>query len=263
MLKVSVRSREKKEKKARKTGAFVAVAFLLAALLGLMVWGTQMAARSLFTDNPLFTLRKLTFHSDGKLRAEHIREYAGIQEGMNLFGVRLTDVRDRLESVPVVNTVELQRRLPNTLNIDITERFPLARIGGGRRGLQLTVDREGHVLGPSAGSDRLPVIEGIAPAGLRPGRQLTDEVVTDALFALEMCDTTRLGDYVKIDTVYVDRGDVLDLRLKDDIRVILPRVQIQAKLRSLAAHLQAARDRGLDVLAMDLRGDRNAVVKTR
>lgn len=263
VLHVSVRSKERKERRSRKAGGLLAAAFLVAVLIVGLVVGTRALARVMFFENDLFAVRNLVLDSDGKLTSAHIREYAGLTTGTNLFALSMRDVRERLESVPIVGTVEMERILPDTLRIRVSERVPLAAIDTGRRGLRLTIDREGYVLGPGAQSRHLPLIRGIQAAGLRPGRFINTPAVQDALYVLDICDTTRLGDFIDIEVIYVDRGDILDMELKDVDRVILPRIRMEAKMRQMAANLQTAREKGIGMASMDMRGDGSFVVRPR
>src|SRR5207244_9941129 len=48
--------------------------------------------------------------------------------GLNIFSVKLARVRDRLQQQPQVDDVQVERKMPNEIDIRITERKPIAWI---------------------------------------------------------------------------------------------------------------------------------------
>ncbi|HEX8171085.1 MAG TPA: FtsQ-type POTRA domain-containing protein [Thermoanaerobaculia bacterium] len=89
-------------------------------------------------------------------------------EGLNLFQIDLARVRRDLGHLGWVRRIDIEKKLPDTLRIKITEREPvaLARIGDALR----YVDEDGAPfadLSPSAGDDDLPLITDAAGAELQ------------------------------------------------------------------------------------------------
>lgn len=78
----------------------------------------------------------------------------------NLFRLSLDDVRRDVESIPWVQSVSLRRVFPNRVQVDVTERRPVAYVNTGN-GLKL-VDAEGVLLEkPAEASFDFPVVTGI------------------------------------------------------------------------------------------------------
>ncbi|HXG57585.1 MAG TPA: FtsQ-type POTRA domain-containing protein [Thermoanaerobaculia bacterium] len=129
--------------------ALVAGALVLA---GLWAWRqTQSDAR--------FSVRKIevvgAVHTPRAALDSVTRQYAGA----NLFRIDIARVRHDLGSISWISGVEIEKTLPDTLRIRITERRPVAllRQDGGFR----YVDEEGVAfagLSPSVGNDDLPLI---------------------------------------------------------------------------------------------------------
>jgi cell division septal protein FtsQ len=260
---VNARLAEQKRDRRQRIGSIIVVTIALAALLWGLVTGAQVAGRVLFSGNDDFIIRDLDLTSDGRLQSFHIQEYAGLKKGMNLFALDIEKVRQALESVPVVSRVQVRRELPDTLVVSVTERTALARIGRDRDPLPLAVDREGYVLGPSSRSPHLPSVTGISQRGLRPGSVLRGPTVQDALLVLDLCDTTRIGQYIEVTSVDVSDPEYLDLRLKGNVRVLLSRERMEPNLRKVAATMQAAEDRGLRPVLLDATGENNVVARYR
>jgi cell division septal protein FtsQ len=245
LLMVSARASEAKRERWFRTGALVLGALILTVGIWGLVEGTRLLGRQIFSANDYFAIRHMDLHSDGKLQPDHIREYAGLERGMNLFAVDLRRIRRDLESVSIVQHVEIERRLPDTLAIRVSERVPLARLGRDARRFHLAVDRDGSVMGPSSRSPSLPAITGVRTVGLRPGSRLNEPRVIDALTVLDLCDRTRLNQFLKVESIDVSREEVMVLTLENGEQAYLPRERIKPKLIELASVLNAARNRPL------------------
>lgn len=83
---------------------------------------------------------------EGRIRTDktHILKTANLSRGKSLFSIDLVQVKNKLEEVPWVNAVSVERRFPDTLFIRISEREPVA-IWQNKSHLYL-VDREGGLI---------------------------------------------------------------------------------------------------------------------
>ncbi len=242
ILLVKARKAEQHKEWRHRMGSIVMVTIIFMGIIWLSMIGVQALGKMLFTENDQFQIQKLVLETDpnGKLRESHIREYAGLSEGQNLFAVNIDKVRKALESVPLVDTVEVRRDLPSTLIVRVSERTAIARIGRRASSFPLAVDSEGYILGPSSYSPDLPLIIGLHERGLKPGVQLTKSEARDALEVLDRCDTTRLSQLLKISAIEVGRAEYLDVRLVSGERILLAREKLDWRLRQVAAILQTS-----------------------
>ena len=243
--------------------ALLVLGLVVVVALWVALQGLQLMGRVLFLHNQAFTLKHLDLSSTGRIAPEHIREYASLETGGSLFELDLSDIRRKLESVSHIRHAEVALHLPDTLQIHVTERTPLARLNAKLGRYFLVVDREGCVLGPSLEATRLPVLAGITPPGLRPGTQLTDERFNEALEVLDLCDTTRLGELVGILQINVEEPDSMLMRLKGGESVEIGRDRVPMRMRKLAAAIQSAAEQGLQVSSYDVTGDSGVVAEFR
>jgi len=191
-----------------------AVAFLVLTLCGLIlvsIAGSRFLYRSLLSENDRFRIQTIEI-TPGRIKTETmIREYLAyvdITAGTNLFAFNLRKlVALYLERNPLVRQMHVRRRLPGTLEVEILERDPLARLG--QRG-NLVADREGYVFRLSSDLHRLPVIIGDKDAELAPGRDVQgmSRVAIDVLAA---CDNPLMG--MRLVGVDVSRTDYLRLHM--------------------------------------------------
>ncbi|HUP60168.1 MAG TPA: FtsQ-type POTRA domain-containing protein [Thermoanaerobaculia bacterium] len=81
--------------------------------------------------------------------------------GLNLFQIDIARVQRDLGGLGWVSRIEIEKRVPDTLRIRITERTPVALVRAGDR--LLYVDKQGAgfaELSPAVGNDELPLITG-------------------------------------------------------------------------------------------------------
>lgn len=257
ILMVNARASGKSRDRVHKIGAIVVLLVAAAGTVWAAVSGAGLLGEWLFARNEKFTIRRLDLQSNGRLQASHLREYAQVEEGMNLFALDIARMRQDLESVPLIRTAEIRRDLPDRLVVRVTERTALARIAEGAAGYSLAVDRDGYVLGPSAGKQNLPLISGLTERGLAPGSMIREMAVLDAINALEICDSTKLGAIVKIHTIDVRKPEYLDVRLASGARVQLGRDQLRMRLDKLAEMIRTSAEIGQEIVTADLTVDRN------
>lgn len=263
LLMVSARASDKGRDRAHKIGALVLLLVAAAGSVWAALSGAQMLGDWLFVRNDKFIIQRLDLQSNGRLQASHLREYAGVEEGMNLFALNIDKVRQGLESVPLVRSAEVWRDLPDRLVVRVTERAALARIAEGAGGFPLAVDQDGYVLGPSAGRATLPLITGLSERGLAPGSVVREGPVLDALQALYLCDASKIGAVVKIHSIDVRNPDYLNLRLVSGAVVPMARTQLRFRLEKLAELIHTSAELGQEIVSADLTVDRNFPVQYR
>ncbi len=103
--------------------------FRLLLIVGLVTGaylGGKECLRRFLWENPDYFLAELRLNTDGALTHEQVRTTAGIEIGRNIFTVDLAAAREALDKLPQVERVTLQRVLPNRIDVNITERQPIA-----------------------------------------------------------------------------------------------------------------------------------------
>ncbi|MEN7973673.1 MAG: FtsQ-type POTRA domain-containing protein [Verrucomicrobiota bacterium] len=238
---------------AQRTVVVVLTLVILVSLIVGVAMGFKWIGRRLYSENPHFEIQHLVISSDGKLTEDRIREYTGLAEGMNLFGVTFKELEKALVKVPVVESVHLERKLPHTLIVKVKERLPVARINGRTaRRFPFVVDRYGVVLPPRQSASVLPLVKGL-DEDLRLGLSAKHTDVETAIRIIALCESTSyLHTYIQIESLDVKYADFIDMRLKGGIRVRMPRFSLKPKLGNLAAVLEIARGQGRRVKEVDL-----------
>ncbi len=152
-----------------KTSRNAIVLSILTIILIAAVWvGLVLAKRLLFTCNDRFLLRK--FHlrtSDAGYwsgRGRQLASALGLHVNAdNVFDLRLGDIREKLLRIPTVENAEVNRILPDTISVTVTERIPRASLNNPNS--RWVVDSHGIVTSRSESMKipmRLPVIYGFS-----------------------------------------------------------------------------------------------------
>lgn len=131
------------------TGRVLKLGVLL-AVVGGAVWGTRQGLHQVFIKNEEFELKVVDLQTGGTMDVESFMRVAELTPGVSVFAVNLREVQERLESRPAILKVDLKRRLPGTLRVEVRERVPLAWLECRGQGIEaknletgLLLDKEG------------------------------------------------------------------------------------------------------------------------
>lgn len=198
--------------------------------------GTSLPVRSIVVEG-----RSLT--PEAKLR-----EALGVSKGDKLLGVSLDAARTRIERLTWVQHATLERRLPGTLVVQVTERHPFAVWQNG--GKFMLIDRAGQVVAeadPAKDAAALPLVVG-AGAPERAAA-LLDQIAALPTLRAHVVAAVRVGERR------------WNLRLGNGADVLLPEgAEAPAMARLVELHTaQALLDR--PVQALDLRLPDRLVVR--
>lgn len=115
--------------KVTRKGVFVFLKVMM-ALVGTagLAWGSHHVCKNYIWGGDRFTVKEIRVATDGELTRPEILARAGLKEGVRIFDVNLSEARKGLEEVSQVETVEVERFLPSTVVVRLTERKPVAWI---------------------------------------------------------------------------------------------------------------------------------------
>lgn len=147
---------------------------------------------------PLFTLREVKLVGATYLTKEDIIKVGNIYFGEPLFQLETDDIVRRLMQDLRIEEVKVKRELPNTLEVEIKERKPVATISCDYGYLDL--DRQGKVIDSYKNLKAMPIpmITGAIVKDLYIGDDVTDEMVQKILFFLQQMSETSLNKISEI-----------------------------------------------------------------
>jgi cell division protein FtsQ len=208
--------------------AMLSCLVVVGTVMGLyLLWRVGEVALDAFVyDNSDFAIQQVDVQTDGRIAPDQLRRWAGVKPGANLVGLDLAVVKRNLELQPPIESVSVERVLPRTLKIRVTERTPIAQVNvpraDGADGVAVSVfqfDANGVVMWPldprlcvvplaQANSD-LPVITGMNAFQLQLGRRVELPAVQAALQLLVAFDQSPMAGLVDLRRVDVSGPGVL------------------------------------------------------
>jgi cell division protein FtsQ len=169
-------------------------------LLGLyLLWRMGEWALDKFVyENSTFAIQSIEVQTDGVIAPEQLRRWTNVKLGANLIALDLASVKRNLELVPMIDEVSVERVLPRTLKVRVTERVPVAQVNiptmgasGGIVVAVLQLDADGYVMKPldpyqcviplSQMSAQLPAVTGLNVYQLQPGHRVESPQAQAAL----------------------------------------------------------------------------------
>jgi cell division septal protein FtsQ len=225
---LDVKLRSDQVRAARTRVAALAFGVLFGTVFGLyLLWRIgDWALNRLVYENSTFAIRQIEAQTDGVISPDQLRRWAGVKPGENLLALDLAKVKRDLELVPLIGSVSVERILPQTLRIRVTEREPVAQVNVQRRSSRGSVetavfllDPDGYVMlpldprqratPPSQADDPLPLLRGVNPNDLQPGRRIESPQVQAALELIAAFGRSPMAGLVDLGRIDVSAQEVL------------------------------------------------------
>ena len=198
VLDVKLRSDQVRATRSRALAVALGVAFVTFFCLFLVWRSGEWILNRMVYQNSSFAVSEVDARTDGVIAPEQIRRWTGVKAGQNLIALDIGDVKKKLELVPLVQSVTVERVLPHTLRVRVTERQAIAQVrmvmprpSGGVETNILHLDVDGYVMipidprirstPPTAADEALPQVTGVNALDVKPGRRVDSEHVRAAL----------------------------------------------------------------------------------
>ena len=198
-------------------GALLAGFLAMVAIAGAAGWLLLREVRRVFfVGNDEYILTNLVIRCESADLRQYVREQMAPPVGTNLFRINIAAIQAKAGKTANVKSAVVRRYLPGTLEIALSERIPIARLGNSldkRR--YMVVDEEGVVFLARSRSlaDSLPTLVGYGEGYCNPGVKLSG-AVENALTVLDKCRTARAGRLLKIAVIDV-RDQYVKAQLAD------------------------------------------------
>lgn len=172
-------------------------------------------------DSYFFRVKEVNVKGTHFLLKEDITKTLNVKPGMSIFEIDIDRLKERLKKEPWIREARVERRFPNTLNINIQERVPFAVLLSKDRYL---LDDSGFVIKRVDGEKRVnPLIKGAENVDVEIGSRVSkDEIHTglEILKSLKSAGLYDLKDISMIDVSQRERASVktqnMDIRLNTD-----------------------------------------------
>ncbi len=248
VLDVKLRSSQVRRTRVRLVS--LAVGVLFGTVFGLyLLWrsGDWLLNRLVY-ENSAFAIQQLDVQSDGVLAASQLCRWAGLKPNQNLLALDLTRVKRNLELVPLIQSVSVERVLPRTLRIRVTEREPIAQVnaprpraGGGIEVTCFQLDAEGcvmlplgtrpHAGAPPPSAEPLTVISGLDPRELQPGRHIEIPQLQAALHLIVAFQESPMAGLVELKSIDISSPEILLVRTGQASEITFGPTDLEQQLR--------------------------------
>ncbi len=188
-----------------------------------------------------------------RIPADAVVTASGVEGGERMLLLRSRRIAERIEAMPAVRRARVGRTAGGTLELDVEERRPVARLDGHP---ELAADADGRLFeGPA--DQWLPVLEGWSGRAA-PGRAL--DVASRRLLAA----VPGFPDVLRNRVVRLGAGERITVHLEDgtEVRFGEPR-DLAPKALAASSVLELAADRGELLEYVDVRTPGSPVARSR
>jgi cell division septal protein FtsQ len=236
---LEVRMHSKHVREARMRWAMRTVSWVVGLVgLGIALWkGTQWSLDEFVYRNPTFAVRLIDLETDGVLPRDQLRLWTGIKMGDNLFALDLQRVRRDLELNSLIRQASVERILPGTLWVRVSEREPVAQFvvwqinpnGEGMMPVTFYVDGEGHLIKPAElprtnpslleEFQNLPRLVGVAKEEIVFDKPVDTARLQAAIQFLRAFRQASISDQLDVLEIHVDVRNVLEVTTSLNSRI--------------------------------------------
>ena len=277
---LDVKLRSSQVRAARTRLAAVALGIMFGTVLGLyLLWCMGEWALDKFVyKNSEFAIRQIEVQTDGVIAPDQLRRLSLVKPGENLIALDLAAVKRNLELVPTIGSVSIERILPRTLQIRVTERRPVAQVNvpraGTAGGITVSVfqlDADGYVMQPidprlcviplSQVSEQLPVIVGLNVYELQFGRRVESPQVQAALQLVAAFDHSPMAGFVDLRRIDVSSPGVVVATTEQGGRITFSLDNLDQQLRRWREIYDLGQRMNKVIVTLDLAVSNNVPVR--
>lgn len=180
----------KKEQKRRKKVKKILFIFKILVSMGIIVGGIIFALTS-----PIFSIKDIKVNNNGQVvPQETIISLSGLKYNDNIFRFSSGNVIENIKQNTYIENVIINRKLPNTVEIEIKERTHKYSVDF--LGKYAYINNQGYILEVAEESKALPIIQGITTA--------EEQVIPGARLNVE--DLEKLENVIKIIDISAENG---------------------------------------------------------
>lgn len=202
---------KKKKSKVKKKVKVAIYSFILLSILSIYT----------ILNSNLFDLEHMEIQGNNVVTETDIMKMTSIKMNDNLFKYRLSKMESLIKKSPYVKDVNIKRKLPNKLSINITENTEDAIIESNNK--YVYINRDGKILNEkdSITNENIPVVKNFEILEYNVGDKIKikDESIKNRLlYLLECFNDNNLSR--EIDTISLEKYN-LTMENKDGINILL------------------------------------------
>ena len=283
LLSVKVQSQQVRHERLRLLRSLVGIIIAIVVIFCACWQGGMFLLNRLVYENDSFSIRHLDYRTDGILPVDQLRRWADVQSGDNLLKLDLLRIKRDIELAPRVRAASVERHLPDTLQVRVAERVPMAQIWAWQLGdtggalyecVRLQLDETGHVMNPADGSSvvvpenqaewSLPVISGLELNQLKsltPGRAAVLPKLQAALGLISEFRHSSIAGVVDMRVIDLSQPSILRITTGEGGQVDLATRNLSRQLNRWGRIRAHGEKFGLAIETVDLSVTNNVPVR--
>jgi cell division protein FtsQ len=219
------------------------------SLVRALVAGGVLLAVWIAFFSPLLAVREIALSGAKRTTAEEIARVVGVDSSNNLLLLRADEVEAAVKRLPWVKSVSVERKLPGTVKLTVTERSPAMAVALGEQ--RYLIDRRGRVLSATESAEGLPVLAGLEESLPEPGTRLRSAELNGALQAFSAFPRKLQRD---VEAVFAPTIERITFQLSDGIQVRFGAAEdTRSKIEVLEVLLARLRREGRGAHYVDIR----------
>lgn len=183
------------------------------------------------TQSPYFAVSKAVFSGNQKLTAEELKESIGHVSGQNIFLLDLEGLSRGLVEHPWVRSVSVKRVFPNSVQVDLVERIPYARI---QLDQVYVMDNFGVLLAKEEPAYKhLPLIARPVFGEVKLGANVAGSGVTQSLQAMHFLNNLSLFQKNPIIAAQTQSGNRVEFYTRDkNFKIVMDMDHLQESFQN-------------------------------
>lgn len=196
--------RQKREKRFRILKIILKILLLFAIIIGILLF--------LFIS-PVFNIKKINVQGNSKINTEEIESLSKINMNENIFRFSSRQIEENVKENAYIDTVEVKRKIPNTVEIIVTERETKYQLEYGNAFVY--IDGNGNILEISNENENLPIIRGYSTVqeNIKVGNKLEDKDCNKLLTVEKFLRAAKSNEIYDIIT-YIDISNDKDYKIE-------------------------------------------------
>ena len=170
--------------------------------------------------SPIFNIDEIKVIGNEKVESETIESLSGIEKGKNIFQISKKNIINDVKENPYINSVQVKRRLPGTIELDIEERklaYQVKVINS-----YVYIDYKGYILEVSSKQEKVPLVEGFTTDQdtLLNGKRLINNDIEKIRTILTIMETSKAIEINNLISKITIQNNEFVLELKKENKII-------------------------------------------
>lgn len=212
--------------------------------------------------SPFFNITAVEVYGTQQVCPEEVTALTGVELGLNIFSLRTADVVKAASGHPWIQSVDLVRRLPDKVVLNVTERQPILLVPYRTSFLEVAEDGVVLAVRSTLSGQALPLVTGFSVKDeVRLGQQLPGEEVAQ----VSRCLNGLPADFwSQVAEIHLDENKEITLYTVDRVQILLGEpVKLKQKLALLSGIWTELTSQRQTAVSIDVRSGKEAIVRLK